>query len=57
MILLSPQSGRTMEIYTTEPGLQIYTANSYNGFLGNNGVIWNNILLPQILNLNFCSSL
>ena len=36
--LVSPQSGRTMEIYTTEPGIQIYTANSHNGFLGNNGV-------------------
>ena len=36
--LVAPKSGRTMEIYTTEPGLQMYTANSHNGFIGPHGV-------------------
>lgn len=36
--LVSPKSGRTMEIYTTEPGLQMYTANSHNGFVAYHGV-------------------
>ena len=35
--LFSPNSGRYMEIYTTEPGLQAYTANSHNGFRGYHG--------------------
>lgn len=35
--LFSPKSGRYMEIYTTEPGLQVYTANSHNGFRGYHG--------------------
>lgn len=26
-----PQSGRTMEVYTTEPGIQLYTGNFLNG--------------------------
>ena len=30
--LVSPSTGRTMEIYTTEPGMQMYTANSHNNF-------------------------
>ena len=30
--LVAPNSGRNMEIYTTEPGFQLYTANSHNGF-------------------------
>ena len=29
--LSEPQSGRVMEVYTTEPGLQVYTANSLTG--------------------------
>jgi aldose 1-epimerase len=28
-----PNSGRVMEVYTTEPGVQLYTANSFNGSL------------------------
>lgn len=36
--LYSPNSGRTMEIYTTEPGLQVYSANSHDGFKGYHGV-------------------
>ena len=35
--LFSPESGRTMEVYTTEPGLQVYSANSHNGFKGYHG--------------------
>jgi len=29
--LSEPQSGRVMEVYTTEPGMQVYTANSLTG--------------------------
>ena len=36
--LYSPNSGRTMEVYTTEPGLQVYTANSHDGFKGYHGI-------------------
>ena len=32
-----PKSGRTLEVYTTEPGLQLYTANFANGYQGANG--------------------
>jgi aldose 1-epimerase len=36
--LLDPRSGRQMEVRTTEPGVQIYTANNFNGSqLGANG--------------------
>lgn len=34
----APISGRTMEIYTTEPGIQLYTANSHDGFKAYHGV-------------------
>ena len=30
---VEPQSGRTMEVYTTEPGIQLYTANGLDGTL------------------------
>lgn len=30
----APDSGRYMECYTTEPGVQLYTANKMNGFKG-----------------------
>ena len=36
--LKSPNSGRVVEIYTTEPGLQVYTANLHDGFTGFHGV-------------------
>ena len=36
--LLEPYSKRTMEIYTTEPGMQIYTANYHDGFRGYHGI-------------------
>ncbi len=32
-----PQSGRTMEVYTTENGVQLYTGNFLNGFTGAHG--------------------
>ena len=32
-----PESGRTLECYTTEPGLQLYTANYATGYKGANG--------------------
>ncbi|MCX8037670.1 MAG: galactose mutarotase [Candidatus Sumerlaeia bacterium] len=36
-----PKSGRVMEMWTTEPGVQLYTANGFNGkFIGNYGVAY-----------------
>lgn len=32
-----PVSGRTMEVYTTEPGVQVYTDNWADGYKGQNG--------------------
>ncbi len=32
-----PKSGRIMEVYTTEPGVQLYTGNWLNGFSGSHG--------------------
>ena len=32
-----PKSGRTLECYTTEPGMQLYTANYASGYKGANG--------------------
>ncbi len=34
---VSPISGRTMEVYTSEPGVQLYTGNWLNGFEGAHG--------------------
>lgn len=34
---VEPISGRAMEVYTTEPGMQLYTGNWLNGFSGANG--------------------
>ncbi|MCI5580663.1 MAG: galactose mutarotase [Phocaeicola plebeius] len=34
---VEPNSGRSLEVYTTEPGVQIYTANWHNGFEGAHG--------------------
>ena len=34
---VEPESGRSMEVYTTEPGVQVYTANWHNGFEGTHG--------------------
>ena len=35
--LKEPNSGRTMEVYTTEPGLQLYTGNFESGIYGTHG--------------------
>lgn len=35
--IIEPVSGRTMEVYTTEPGVQLYTGNWLNGFTGWHG--------------------
>ncbi len=35
--LTEPNSGRTMEVYTTEPGIQLYTGNFLFGFEGAHG--------------------
>ena len=32
--VVDPSTKRSMEIYTTEPGMQIYTANYHDGFKG-----------------------
>lgn len=34
---VEPISGRSLEVYTTEPGVQVYTANWHNGFEGYHG--------------------
>ena len=38
--LYEPNSGRTMEVYTTEPGLQLYTGNFENGISGTHGATY-----------------
>lgn len=39
--LVEPQSGRVMEVFTTQPGMQIYTANHFNGkIVGIGGVAY-----------------
>ena len=35
--ITEPVSGRTMEVYTTEPGVQVYTDNWADGYKGQNG--------------------
>ncbi len=35
--ICDPKSGRTMEVYTTEPGVQVYTDNWATGYPGQNG--------------------
>lgn len=35
--ITDPNSGRTMEVYTTEPGVQVYTDNWATGYPGQNG--------------------
>jgi len=35
--LVEPKSGRTMEVYTTEPGVQVYSDNWADGFRGSHG--------------------
>ena len=35
-----PKSGRVMEIYTTQPGVQFYTGNFLSGFKGKTGAVY-----------------
>lgn len=35
-----PKSGRIMEVFTTEPGLQVYTDNGANGYKGQMGLLF-----------------
>ncbi len=35
--IVEPHSGRTMEVYTTEPGVQLYTDNWADGYVGQHG--------------------
>lgn len=40
--VFDPQSGRAMEVYTSEPGVQLYTGNFLDGSLtGKNGIVYN----------------
>ena len=39
---VEPNSGRNMEVYTTEPGVQVYTANWHSGFEG-----WKGATFPE----------
>jgi aldose 1-epimerase len=36
-----PDSGRTLEVLTTQPGVQLYTANHAHGIKGKNGIVYN----------------
>ena len=35
--IMEPTTGRTMEVYTTEPGVQLYTDNWADGYKGQHG--------------------
>lgn len=35
-----PTSGRTLAVYTTEPGMQLYTGNGLSGFCGAHGAVF-----------------
>jgi len=39
-LLLDPASGRAMEVFTTQPGLQCYTANSVDQITGKGGAVY-----------------
>ena len=39
--VVEPKSGRAMEVFTTEPGVQLYTANHLDGVAGKAGHIYN----------------
>jgi aldose 1-epimerase len=38
--LRDPKSGRTLEIFTTEPGLQFYSGQALGGVVGKGGVVY-----------------
>lgn len=37
---VEPESGRVMEVYTTEPGVQFYSSNWHNGLVGTHGTVY-----------------
>lgn len=37
---VEPNSGRCMEVYTTEPGVQFYSSNWHNGLVGTHGTVY-----------------
>ncbi|MFQ3547205.1 MAG: aldose epimerase family protein [Termitinemataceae bacterium] len=39
-MVLEPQSGRTMNVFTTQPGVQFYSGNFLNGIAGKDGSIY-----------------
>jgi aldose 1-epimerase len=39
-ILAEPDSGRKIEIFTTEPGIQVYTGNHFDGLKGKKNIIY-----------------
>lgn len=39
--VVEPKSGRVMEVFTTEPGMQLYTANHLDGVKGKAGRVYN----------------
>ena len=40
--VVSPASGVTLEVYTNEPGIQVYTGNFLNGTVtGKKGIVYN----------------
>lgn len=39
-IVKHPESGRVMEVFSTAPGVQLYTANGFNNFAGADGKIY-----------------
>ena len=43
-----PVSGRIMEVYTTEPGVQVYTDNWADGYKGQNGATSHVVVLSAL---------
>ncbi len=39
--VVEPSTGRSMDIWTTEPGIQLYTGNYLDGFSGKGGKVYN----------------
>ena len=39
--VFDPNSGRVLEVFTTEPGVQLYVANHQNGNVGKSGRVYN----------------
>ena len=41
-VLKDPASGRKMSVKTTQPGIQLYTSNFIEGFMGKQGIVYHN---------------